>query len=192
MKITKERIIQIKGNCNFYALGYSLIELMVVISIMAILFSVGMANYRDYSRKREVSNAALLVRGDLRLTQEFALAGRKPAEPAGNVCLAANSLLEYYIFERIPTSNASGLGYKISAKCSSSNSPVEIKSVDLSLKNITISTFTNTVNSNRNRIHFYPRGKGVGNLTADSTTITLTKVGASPVEITVTVGGEVK
>ena len=49
--------------------GYTLIELIVVIAIMAILFSFGSANFREYARKKDVSNAALLMKGDLRLAQ---------------------------------------------------------------------------------------------------------------------------
>jgi prepilin-type N-terminal cleavage/methylation domain-containing protein len=66
--------------------GYTLIELIVVMMIMGIIFSLVTANYRDYSRRQLVVGAARQIKGDLRYTQQLALAGRKPEEPTGNAC----------------------------------------------------------------------------------------------------------
>ena len=59
--------------------GYSLIEMVVVIFIIVILFGLGIANYRDYSRRRALHNLVQEIKSDFRLAQEYALSGRKPA-----------------------------------------------------------------------------------------------------------------
>lgn len=184
-KVLRQSKYALKRNIS----GYTLIELLTVISIMAILFSIGAANYREYARRRELINTALMVKGDLRLAQQYALSGKKPSVPVGNTCLTAGSLLEYYIFER----NAAGDGYDIRAKCSTDATPVTLKTVDLSVKGISISTFSNTKPPQR-KLFFYPRGKGVGNFNAGASTsiMTLTKSGATGVNIEVTSGGEIK
>ena len=74
--------------------GYSIIELVVVLVIMAILFTVGFGNYRSYQKRQYLEGAVRQVKSDLRLAQEYALSGRKPPEPAGNVC-TTNALVGY-------------------------------------------------------------------------------------------------
>lgn len=59
--------------------GYTLIEILVGLSIIAILFSVGYLNFRDFARRQAVVAASRALRSDIRLAQEQALAGQKPA-----------------------------------------------------------------------------------------------------------------
>lgn len=86
--------------------GFSLIELLTVISIMTVLFSLGYANYRDFQRRQHLESAVRMVKADLRLAQEMALAGRKP-----DIC--GTSDLLGYSFEI----NESNDTYSIIADC---------------------------------------------------------------------------
>jgi|WetSurSiteA1Bulk_404760.scaffolds.fasta_scaffold00731_1 prepilin-type N-terminal cleavage/methylation domain-containing protein len=58
--------------------GFTLIELLVVLTILGIVFSIGYANFRDYSRKQVLESFARQFRSDIRLAQENAIAGKKP------------------------------------------------------------------------------------------------------------------
>ena len=59
--------------------GYTLIEILVTLSIVGIIFAAGYANFREYARRQAVVSGARQVQGDLRLAQEYALSGRKPS-----------------------------------------------------------------------------------------------------------------
>jgi type II secretory pathway pseudopilin PulG len=97
-------------------IGYTLLETLIVISISVIVFSLVFANYRDFSRRQILEEVAKLVVSDIRLAQEYALAGRKEA---GCVTLTG------YEFERFSTG-----GYRINDVCTSGGG-TEIKSVSL-------------------------------------------------------------
>jgi type II secretory pathway pseudopilin PulG len=75
-----------------------MVEMVMVVVIMAILFTMGTANYRDYQQRQYLESAALQVEADLRLAQQMALSGVKPEEPAGNDCQSNN--LSGYLFWR--------------------------------------------------------------------------------------------
>lgn len=74
---------------------------------MTILFSLGSANYRDFSRARELEGWARKVEGDLRLAQQYASVGRKPA--------VGCNVLDGYEFEVNDASNPQD--YTISPNC---------------------------------------------------------------------------
>lgn len=61
------------------ARGYTLIELIIVILIMSLLVGVGVAGYRDFSRRQDVQNAGRTLIADLRIAQGAANSGEKPA-----------------------------------------------------------------------------------------------------------------
>jgi len=56
--------------------GFSLIELLIVIVIIALAAGVGVANFRDFSRRQDVDNFARILVGDLRTAQTNASGGR--------------------------------------------------------------------------------------------------------------------
>ncbi|HEX6977377.1 MAG TPA: GspH/FimT family pseudopilin [Patescibacteria group bacterium] len=104
--------------------GYTLIEILVVLVIMGILFAVGYANYRDFSRQQLVINAMRTLRADLRLAQEQAIEGKKPTGCTGNLSGYKFTVLNPAL-------------YQISAACGSGD--VVVKTVDVPA-GITIST----------------------------------------------------
>jgi prepilin-type N-terminal cleavage/methylation domain-containing protein len=57
--------------------GFTLIELMVAISIMALLFGVGLAGYQQFNQSRKATEAAKTFRSDLNFARSKALAGEK-------------------------------------------------------------------------------------------------------------------
>ena len=58
--------------------GYTLIEILVSLPIVGLIFGIGYVNFRDFSRRQALAGVARMVKGDLRLAQEQALAGKKP------------------------------------------------------------------------------------------------------------------
>lgn len=109
---------------KFKSAGYSLLELLVVVSIMGIVFAGGFASYRDYQRRQNLESIVRLVRGDLRLAQEYALAGKKPTD-AGNPCLTSS--LIGYAFDRGGGTYGNS-SYTIKAVCG--NGDYTVKLVD--------------------------------------------------------------
>src|SRR3990167_10524628 len=61
-----------------YTRAYTLIELLVGLTIVGLLFGFGFVSFRDFSRRQAIEGAAKKVQGDLRLAQSLALAGKKP------------------------------------------------------------------------------------------------------------------
>lgn len=66
--------------------GFTLIELLMVLFIISVLFGLGYTNYRDYSRRQLLNTAVRQMEEDIRLIQEKAISGVKPAsgDPAEN------------------------------------------------------------------------------------------------------------
>jgi len=88
--------------------GYTLIELLAGISIMGIVFGVGLVGYREFSRRQELDGALKKLRSAVQETQQLALNGEKP----DNVfCNNPNRLIDYRITFNLPVS------YTISANC---------------------------------------------------------------------------
>lgn len=84
------------------SLGFTLIELMVVISVTAILFAIGVAGYMAFNRRQIVTQASRTIRQDLRLAQSLAFNNQKPSD-----C----GTLEDYTFKLVNQT------YKIFANC---------------------------------------------------------------------------
>jgi len=88
--------------------GYTLIELLIVMAIMGILFTVGYLSFQDYSRRQTLLAAGRGVRVDIRTAIESAIAGNKPA--------ACSNVLNGYQFWI-----TSATTYEIDALCSAGN-----------------------------------------------------------------------
>jgi Tfp pilus assembly protein FimT len=81
-----------------------MIELLIAVVTMALMFTVGFANYRDFQTRQVLKGAVEKVKGDLRFAQQLSLAGRKPVG-----CVVLNS----YTFKYV-----SDTKYQIIANCS--------------------------------------------------------------------------
>jgi prepilin-type N-terminal cleavage/methylation domain-containing protein len=71
--------------------GFTLVELLIVISIIAILSATGLATYINFSRNQLVSQAARKIAQDLRLAQSLASSNQKPESGCG--------ILNGYVFK---------------------------------------------------------------------------------------------
>jgi prepilin-type N-terminal cleavage/methylation domain-containing protein len=121
--------------------GFTMIELLLVIAIMAGIFSAGIVNYRDFSRRQQLQSASRMIKADLRLTQERALAQEKPA---------GCQTLYGFRFSRLASNR-----YSVARTCINSGTMVttNIKIVDLS-SDFSINSFTPSP------IYFLLLGKG--------------------------------
>lgn len=108
--------------------GYTLLEILVALTIVGIIFSVGYVGFRSFSQRQEMQGVARNIRGDLRLAQEQALAGKKPS---GLNC-DSPATLDGFNFS-VDSANV----YSINAVCSQGT--IETKSVTLPT-GITLST----------------------------------------------------
>lgn len=153
--------------------GYTIIEILVAVSISAVIFVAGFANFRDFSRRQVLVSAVRSLKGDLRLAQEYALIGKKPEEVK---CLEPNILDTYGFY-------VNNVGeYMIRAYCS--GGAVDVKVVEMA-QDVEILT------PNPNPITFKVLGEG-NNLSA-STDITLSQVSTGDtLKVTVSPGGEIK
>ncbi len=104
--------------------GYTLIEILVGLTIVGLLFGVGYANFRAFSQRQIVKDAAKNIQGDLRLTQGMALAGQKPDDPLCNSPL--NTLIGYNFTILSPST------YEIRATCSGGSASSANKTITLS------------------------------------------------------------
>ena len=151
--------------------GYTLIEILVGITIIALIFGFGYVSFREFSRRQALAGAAKEIKGDLRLAQASALSGNKPEDCTG--------LLNGFGF-RVE----SAASYKIEADCGTE--VYEDKTVNLP-DGVSISTpFPNPV-------LFKVLGQGTNIPQGGSAIITLTQAGTgSTLVVTITDGGEIK
>lgn len=149
--------------------GYTLVELLVVITISTIIFGVGIAGYREFSRRQALAGVLKQVKADLRLSQQLALTGQKPE---GVTC----NKLDGYTFTK------TGLGYTITANCVNPTvANYLIKTVDLP-PDTTISAGS---------VKYKILGQGTSLSSTLTFTITNTTAGTSGT-VVVGTGGDVK
>jgi prepilin-type N-terminal cleavage/methylation domain-containing protein len=159
---------------SLFSNGYTFIEILVALTLVALVFGIGYVNFRDFSRRQALVGVARSIMGDLRLAQEQALSGKKPASL---VCNPPN-LLDGYNFRVVSAQN-----YVLEASCTGGT--VQTKSVTIP-SDISMST------PSPNPILFKVLGKGT-NITDPSATLILTQAQTSYTRtITITLGGEIK
>ncbi len=83
MEAVEMQSVTTKSRTRDAARGYTLIELMVGLTIAALLFLVGYGGYREFVRRQALDNAYKELKSDLRLTQELAISGEKPSSCTG-------------------------------------------------------------------------------------------------------------
>jgi prepilin-type N-terminal cleavage/methylation domain-containing protein len=160
--------------------GYTLIEILVAITIIGLLFSVGYANFRSFSERQAVLNAAKSVQGDLRLTQGIALAGQKPDDLNCNSPI--NSLNGYNF--TILSSNT----YEIRANCTGGVAGDATKIVTLTSSAIFTSPYPSP-----NPILFRVLGNGTNIDSGQNAVIKIGQAGTTnQTTITISSGGQIQ
>ena len=175
MPVLKHKTPLLHKNLVNIQKGYTLIELLIGLSVIAIVFSTGFVNFRDFSRRQALIGAAREISGELRLAQEKALSGQKPDHLN---CNTPNTLAGFNF--RIDSPNS----YVIEAVCSLGT--VEVKSIEL-VPSITISTPT------PNPILFKVLGQGTNILSGESAVLTLTQTDlGNTLNVSIGATGEIK
>jgi len=59
--------------------GFTLIEILVAVTIIGLIFSIGYVSFREYSRRQTVVSVTRAIKSDIRLAQQNAISGKKPA-----------------------------------------------------------------------------------------------------------------
>ncbi len=152
--------------------GYTLIEILVGMSVISLIFSFGYISYRDFARRQSLLGNARRLKADLSLAQEQALAGKKPSSAA---CSGEGSLNGYDFYVDSATS------YKIQANCAGGlvDDKVEEISSEISLT------------ASPNRFTFKVIGKGTSLSVPAIITLTQTVTGNTQT-ITVSPEGGIK
>ena len=155
--------------------GYTLIEILVGLTIIGLIFGFGFVNFRDFSRRQALFGAGRILTGDLRLAQQSALSGTKPS---GANCNSPN-LLDGYAFRVVSSTR-----YVIEAECSGGT--IEVKSVEVT-PDVSITA------PSPNPILFKSIGQGTNIPEGDSSEIILSQIQTlNTVTVTVSDGGEIK
>jgi len=156
--------------------GYTLIEILVGLSILSLLFAIGYASYREFSRRQILIGTARTIRGDLRLAQELSLSGKKPG---------GCSVLDGYNFLVVPPT-----GYEIRALCGVTT--YLEKGGSLVGQGVTLSNLSPDLTPS-NTITFKTLGEGTNIPAGTSTTLTITQTTTgTTTDVVVTSGGEIK
>jgi len=160
---------------RFFSSAYTLIEVLVGLTIIGLIFGVGYINFRDFARRQAIAGAGKILQGDLRLAQGLALSGQKPDVAFCNSPNTLNSF-DFRVF--------STTDYRIEANCSGGS--VISKEVFLPT-GITIST------PNPNPIQFKVLGRGTNIPSGTSIILTLTQASSNnKFTVTVGFGGEIQ
>jgi prepilin-type N-terminal cleavage/methylation domain-containing protein len=150
--------------------GYTLVEVLIVVAIMAILIGIGMAAYGRFDRVRKVEQSALGFGMYLRATQKMADSGDKPMG-----CIGLNG------FQVVVNTTADSGTALLTALCS-----ISLPQVPKSLKNNTIfeDDFWVTFNS-------VGRGVSVGYNPGDGETVISDSAASARYRIVVNSGGAI-
>lgn len=154
--------------------AFTLVELLVVLSISGIIMGVGFAGFRQYSQRQVLFAAAREVRSDLRLLQAKAISGVKEPDI---ITSCAGKFLDGYRFDIISTTQ-----YRMSVLCSGVVYNIKDKSI--------ASGFT--ITATPEPILFKVLGQGT-DITGSSSIITLTQTATNkPITITVSAEGSIE
>jgi len=91
--------------------GFTIIELLIVMSILGIATTLVSAAYLSFEKRERVKSAALDLKSNLRLAQNKALSGDKGISGTGEECPFGNTLVGWFV--RINT----GPSYEVVGSC---------------------------------------------------------------------------
>lgn len=149
--------------------AYTLIEILVSLTIIGLIFGVGYISFREFARRQALVGAARSLRGNLRLAQGQALAGKKPI---------GCTVLDGYRFSAV----SEGV-YSIMASCSNGDFSIGKDSVSFPGE-----VAMSPVPGN---ILFKVLGKGT-DLASDVEINLVQEATGNVVKVTITTGGEIK
>ena len=149
--------------------AYTLIEILVSLTIVSLIFGVGYVSFREFSRRQALAGTARSLRGDLRLAQGQALAGKKPI---------GCTVLDGFRFSAVSES-----AYSIVAGCSNGDFSIGKDSV----------SFPDgvTMNPVPGNILFKVLGQGT-DLGSDVEVNLAQEATGNAIKVTITIGGEIK
>lgn len=136
--------------------GFTLIELMIVMMVTVLTFSIGYANYRSFAYRKDLERAATQVRSELKIAKELALSGNKPS----HVRCDSPERLYGYEFRTIGQYQ-----YRIFAECTGGDVQIggteelEVAKVRMNLLSRDVNCTGST--SNQNSIMFEILGRGI-------------------------------
>ena len=163
------------------ASGYTIIELIISIFILILIFTVAQTNYRGYILNKSLDAARSQMISDIRLAQEYALAGRKSLTCSG---------LNGYTFTLNAASNATS--YLVRASCGGSFETVKSVSLSIIATNVTANYSGST--GTTNGILFKILGQG-NDISTTNTNVVITlsqETSGYSRAITISQGGEIK
>ena len=110
------------NQAKFWIAGFTLIEMLIVITIMAVLSTGSVVSYRVFSQRQQVLQSAKNIQEAMRFAQKKARVGEKPAG-----CLAANQRLSGYQV----TGAVNSATITVSAICVSPNATIQVTTYQL-------------------------------------------------------------
>jgi len=172
------KILNPKPSTLFPKSGFTLVEVLIVMTIIGIIFGLGIAQYSKFNRSQMVVQAAQGLKNNFRFAQDKAMAGEKDCSStecggADGVC-GTNDIGEKTL-EGWRVSYSSGRSYQIYGSCDGET--FGNRSIDLP-PGVSLPPFS---------ILFKPLGRGV----AGATTITLSGFGEAR-KVSVSEIGEIK
>lgn len=159
------------------ALGYTLIELIIVIAIMSLLVGVGVAGYRDFSRRQDVQNSARTLIADLRVAQGAANSGEKPTG-----CNALNGVV---------VDVTSATSYTLCYACNVNYAGQSCSQLGFTMKQVTTPAGTSLSVVGTQPILFRVLGRGT-NLNATTTINVTSGTSGATRAVTVNPGGRIE
>lgn len=163
--------------------GYTLVEVLVVLGVVSILFSVGFANFRDFSRRQVLAGVVKQIQGDVRLAQQMSLSGLKPDDLG---CSTENLNGISFGIEGNP-----GRFYKIQAVCG--DDPTQSSYPTLKEVSLPSGITANISNMPVNPVIFKVLGQGTNVPAGAEVIIGLVQEGTGySGKVTITPGGEIK
>lgn len=155
--------------------GYTLIEILVALTIIGLLFIGGYTGYREYARRQILTNAALDLKNNLTLFRQKALSG--DSSTACTVIDPNNNLLGYQVVFAAST-------YTVSPICAVTDAAASFTQIYTLPQSVTIS-----VTGLSGALKYYTVS---GTNVTSNVTITLTHVTGSTKTLTLTSSGVVQ